>query len=194
MLIRKNRRKERQFPGLWNWKTGVKRGSPPVCSDYRGIVLFARIKEIRMTEIHGDEYFMRRALAEAREAFDRGEVPVGAVVVSAGRIIARAHNLTELLNDVTAHAEMQAITAAANLLGGKYLDQCTVYVTVEPCVMCAGALGWAQSGRLVFGAGDDKRGYRKYAPQALHPKTEVTGGVLETECSALMKAFFSARR
>lgn len=141
-----------------------------------------------------DEYFMRKALAEAREAFSRGEVPVGAVVVSGGQVMARAHNLTELLNDVTAHAEMQAITAATNQLGGKYLDQCAVYVTVEPCVMCAGALGWAQVGRLVFGAGDEKRGYQRYAPRALHPKTEVTGGVLADECAALMKSFFSARR
>lgn len=141
-----------------------------------------------------DEYFMRKALAEAHEAFSRGEVPIGAVVVSGGQIMARAHNLTELLNDVTAHAEMQAITAATNQLGGKYLDQCTVYVTVEPCVMCAGALGWAQVGRLVFGAGDEKRGYQKYAPRALHPKTEVRGGVLAEECAALMKSFFSARR
>ncbi len=147
-----------------------------------------------MTDLQQDEYFMRKALVEAREAFDRGEVPIGAVVVSAGKTIARAHNLTELLNDVTAHAEMQAITAASNLMGGKYLDQCTVYVTVEPCVMCAGALGWAQAGRLVFGARDEKRGYQKYAPRALHPKTEVTGGVLEPECSALMKQFFSERR
>jgi tRNA(adenine34) deaminase len=147
-----------------------------------------------MAEATGDEYFMKKALAEAREAYAKGEIPVGAIVVSAGRIIARAHNLTELLNDVTAHAEMQAITAATNTLGGKYLDQCTVYVTLEPCVMCAGALAWAQTGRLVFGARDEKRGYQKYAPQALHPKTEVTGGVLETECATLMKQFFSIKR
>lgn len=147
-----------------------------------------------MAEATGDEYFMKKALAEAHEAYAKGEIPVGAIVVSAGRIIARAHNLTELLNDVTAHAEMQAITAATNTLGGKYLDQCTVYVTLEPCVMCAGALAWAQTGRLVFGARDEKRGYQKYAPQALHPKTEVVGGVLETECAALMKQFFSIKR
>ncbi len=147
-----------------------------------------------MAEATGDEFFMKKALAEAREAFAKGEIPVGAIVVSGGRIIARAHNLTELLNDVTAHAEMQAITAATNTLGGKYLDQSTVYVTIEPCVMCAGALAWAQTGRLVFGARDEKRGYQKYAPHALHPKTEVVGGVLETECAALMKQFFSIKR
>ena len=147
-----------------------------------------------MAELFGDEYFKERALGEARLAFEKGEVPVGAVVVCAGRIIARAHNLTELLNDVTAHAEMQAITAAANTLGGKYLDQCTVYVTVEPCVMCAGALAWAQAGRVVFGAPDEKRGYQKFAPDVLHPKTEVTEGIRGKECAALMKEFFAARR
>ena len=147
-----------------------------------------------MAELFGDEYFMERALGEARLAFEKGEVPVGAVVVCAGRIIARAHNLTELLNDVTAHAEMQAITAAANTLGGKYLDQCTVYVTVEPCVMCAGALAWAQAGRVVFGATNEKRGYQKFAPDVLHPKTEVTEGIRGKECAALMKEFFAARR
>jgi tRNA(adenine34) deaminase len=142
----------------------------------------------------GDEYFMRKALAEARLAFGNGEVPIGAVVVVNNRIIARAHNLTELLNDVTAHAEMQAITAAANQLGGKYLDQCTLYVTVEPCVMCAGALAWAQIGKIVFGAPDEKRGYQQHAPQALHPKTEVKGWVLQDECSDLMKEFFATKR
>ena len=141
-----------------------------------------------------DTYFMKKALIEAETAFSKGEIPVGAVVVSAGRIIARAYNLTELLNDVTAHAEMQAITAAANQLGGKYLDQCTIYITVEPCTMCAGALGWAQVGRIVYGAPDDKRGYCKFAPAALHPKTEVKVGVLEKECSSLMKEFFSLKR
>ncbi len=141
-----------------------------------------------------DTYYMRQALAEARRAAERGEIPVGAVVVCKDRIIARAHNLTETLTDVTAHAEMQAITAAASTLGGKYLNECTLYVTVEPCVMCAGALGWAQLGRLVFGAEDVKRGYRRYAPQALHPKTEVVQGLLADECAALMKAFFAARR
>lgn len=137
---------------------------------------------------------MRKALQEAQDAFAQNEIPVGAVVVCSGKIIARGHNLTELLNDVTAHAEMQVITAATNLLGGKYLNDCTIYVTVEPCVMCAGALGWAQTGRLVFGAHDEKRGYQKYAPGALHPKTEVTGGILEKECSSLMKEFFARKR
>ena len=137
---------------------------------------------------------MRRALQEAQQAFKEGEVPVGAVVVSQNRIIAVAHNLTETLNDVTAHAEMQAITAAANMLGGKYLNECILYVTIEPCVMCAGALGWAQIGRIVYGASDDKRGFRKFAPAALHPKTEVVFGVLEIECGALVKEFFLRKR
>lgn len=141
-----------------------------------------------------DTYYMKQALAEARQAAERGEVPVGVVVVCKDRIIARAHNLTETLTDVTAHAEMQAITAAASALGGKYLNECTLYVTVEPCVMCAGAIGWSQLKRLVFGAEDDKRGYRRYAPQALHPKTEVVQGVMADECSRLMKEFFAARR
>lgn len=141
-----------------------------------------------------DTYFMKQALNEAREAARRGEVPVGAVVVCRDRIIARGHNLTEMLVDVTAHAEMQAITAAASSLGGKYLTDCTLYVTVEPCVMCAGAIGWSQLGRLVYGAPDEKRGYRRYAPQALHPKTEVVSGVMQEECAALMKQFFQTRR
>ncbi len=141
-----------------------------------------------------DEEYMQRALAEAKAAYDADEVPVGAVVVCRDRIIARAHNLTETLNDVTAHAEMQAITAAANALGGKYLDTCTLYVTLEPCVMCAGAIGWAQMGRVVYGAADPKRGFAAFAPQALHPKTQVTAGVLEAECAALMKAFFKSKR
>ena len=145
-------------------------------------------------EPSGDEYFMKKALAEAKTAFSKGEVPVGAVVVAENRIIARAHNLTELLNDVTAHAEMQAITAAANTLGGKYLDRCTLYVTIEPCVMCAGAIAWAQVGKLVFGASDEKRGYRRYSPEALHPKTEVVEGVLNEECAALMREFFAGKR
>lgn len=141
-----------------------------------------------------DEDYMRKALEQARLAFDNDEVPVGAVVVCRDRIIARAYNLTETLNDVTAHAEMQAITAAANALNGKYLDVCTLYVTVEPCVMCAGALGWAQLGRLVYGTGDAKRGYSLIAPQALHPKTQVTQGVLEDKCAQLMKDFFKRKR
>lgn len=141
-----------------------------------------------------DQYYMKQALAEARKAAERDEVPVGAVVVCKDRIIARAHNLTETLTDVTAHAEMQAITAAASALGGKYLNECTLYVTVEPCVMCAGAIGWAQTGRLVFGASDEKRGYQRYAPQALHPKTQVSQGVLADECARLMKEFFLNKR
>ena len=146
------------------------------------------------TSPNDDIRHMKMALDEAMCAYDNEEVPVGAIVVCKGRVIARAHNLTETLTDVTAHAEMQAITAAANHLGGKYLADCTLYVTVEPCIMCAGALGWAQLGRLVYGAPDDKRGYRRFAPQALHPKTEVTAGVLESECAELMKRFFTARR
>ncbi len=141
-----------------------------------------------------DEYYMKQALEEAREAFEAGEVPVGAVVVCRGDIIARAHNLTETLTDVTAHAEMQAITAAASALGGKYLNECTLYVTVEPCVMCAGALGWSQIGRVVFGTGDEKRGFRRYAPQALHPRTEITAGILEEDCRRLMVEFFRNKR
>ena len=147
-----------------------------------------------MTDKTEDIRYMKMALDEAARAFDEDEVPVGAVVVCKGRVIARAHNLTETLTDVTAHAEMQAVTAAANFLGGKYLNECTLYVTVEPCVMCAGALGWAQLGRLVYGAGDEKRGVQRFAPQALHPKTEVVTGVMADECSALMKQFFGGRR
>ena len=141
-----------------------------------------------------DAYYMKQALMEAQRAAERGEVPVGAVVVCHDRIIARSHNLTETLNDVTAHAEMQAITAAANYLGGKYLTDCALYVTVEPCVMCAGAIAWSQMGRLVFGASDEKRGYHKYAPKALHPKTIVIQGVLADECALLMKQFFQKKR
>ena len=141
-----------------------------------------------------DRYYMQKALEQARMAAERGEVPVGAVVVCRDRIIARTHNLTETLHDVTAHAEMQAITAAADALGGKYLDVCTLYVTVEPCPMCAGAIGWAQTGRLVYGAADPKRGYTLTAPGVLHPKTEVRAGVLADECGELMRSFFQARR
>lgn len=141
-----------------------------------------------------DIFYMKKALEEARKAFSEDEIPVGAVVVCGDRIIARTHNLTETLTDVTAHAEMQAITAAANALGGKYLTECTMYVTMEPCVMCAGAIGWAQVHRLVFGAADEKRGYQRYAPQALHPKTEVVPGVLSEDCAALMRDFFKRRR
>lgn len=141
-----------------------------------------------------DELYMRKALQEADRAEAEGEIPIGAVVVCGDKIIARAHNLTERLNDVTAHAEMQAITAAANLLGGKYLSDCTLYVTVEPCPMCAGAIGWAQVRRVVYGTGDEKRGFRKYAPNVLHPKAEVVYGVLEDECRERMQTFFKAKR
>lgn len=141
-----------------------------------------------------DERFMRMALAEAESAAEHGEIPVGAVIVCGGRIIARAHNLTETLHDPTAHAEMQAITAATATLGGKYLTGCTLYVTVEPCVMCAGAIGWAQVPRIVYGAADPKRGFTTFAPKALHPKAELTAGVLEKDCAQLMTDFFRARR
>lgn len=141
-----------------------------------------------------DRQYMQQALIEARKALDEGEIPIGAVVVCRGRIIARGYNLTERLHDVTAHAEMQAITSATEYLGGKYLTDCTIYVTVEPCVMCAGALGWSQISRVVYGAGDEKRGFRRFAPQALHPKCELIGGVLEGECADLMKSFFKKKR
>lgn len=145
-------------------------------------------------QLKRDEEYMRRALDEAMTARDEGEIPIGAVVVCQNHIIARAHNLTETLHDVTAHAEMQAITAAANELGGKYLTDCTLYVTVEPCTMCAGALGWSQLPRIVYGCADPKRGYQLYAPRALHPRCTVTAGVLEPECRQLMQDFFQARR
>lgn len=141
-----------------------------------------------------DEKYMRRALQEAQQAFDEGEIPIGAVVVCQDHVIARAHNLTETLHDVTAHAEMQAITAAANELGGKYLTDCTLYVTVEPCTMCAGALGWSQIPRIVYGCRDEKRGYTIYAPHALHPRCTVTGSILEEECRQLMQDFFKSKR
>ncbi len=141
-----------------------------------------------------DNYYMKQALVEAQKAFDMDEVPVGAIVVCQGRIIAKAHNLTERLTDVTAHAEMQAITIAANSLGSKYLGDCTLYVTLEPCVMCAGALGWTQIKRVVFAARDEKKGFKNYASKALHPKTELVGGVLEKECSDLIKTFFKRKR
>lgn len=141
-----------------------------------------------------DERYMRMALQEAERAFAADEVPVGAIIVCQGRILAKAHNLTETLHDVTAHAEMQALTAASEALGGKYLDQCTLYVTVEPCIMCAGAIGWSQMGRVVYGAADPKRGFATFAPRALHPRTEEVQGVLEEECAALMKSFFKRKR
>ena len=141
-----------------------------------------------------DERYMRMALNEAHSAMDKGEIPIGAVIVCKDRVVARAHNLTETLCDVTAHAEMQAITSAANLLGGKYLTDCTFYVTVEPCVMCIGAIGWAQISRIVYGAADEKRGFSTYAPRAMHPKATVVGGILEDECRQLMQDFFKDKR
>ena len=146
-----------------------------------------------MIDIFTDEYFMKKALQEAEMAFEKGEIPVGAVIVVADKVIARTHNLTELLNDVTAHAEMQAITAAANFLGGKYLKDCTLYVTLEPCQMCAGALYWSQITKIVFGASDTHRGYEKLGTQ-LHPKTTVVRGVLAEEAADLMKRFFAEKR
>ena len=137
---------------------------------------------------------MRMALDEAHLAYEAGEIPIGAVVVCKDRVISRAHNLTETLCDVTAHAEMQAITSAANTLGGKYLTDCTLYVTDEPCTMCAGAIGWAQIPRIVYGATDEKRGFHEYAPKAMHPKATITTGVLEEECRQLMQEFFRSRR
>ena len=142
-----------------------------------------------------DNFYMQEALREARRALEEGEIPIGAVVVSPrGDIIGRGHNLTETLRDLTAHAEMQALTAAADAIGGKYLTDCTLYVTVEPCVMCAGALGWAQVGRVVYGTGDEKRGYQRFAPEALHPKATVTTGILEEECRRLIQDFFRRKR
>ncbi len=141
-----------------------------------------------------DEYFMKEALKEARKAFDNDEVPVGAVIVANDKIIVRAHNLTELLKDVTAHAEMQALTSAANAIGGKYLTNCALYVTLEPCVMCAGALAWSQISKVVYGAKDEKRGFGLLEHQVLHPNTEVLHGVLEKECSELIKEFFRKKR
>lgn len=147
-----------------------------------------------MLNLYTDEYFMKEALKEARLAFNKEEVPIGAVVVCQNRIVARAHNLTEQLTDVTAHAEMQAFTAASGFLGSKYLEGCTLYVTVEPCVMCAGAAFWTQISKVVFGAFDVKKGFTLISPKILHPKTQMIGGVLEAECGALMKAFFKEKR
>lgn len=147
-----------------------------------------------MFEASNDEHYMRQALAEAREAFDHDEVPIGAVVVLAGDIIGRGHNLTQTLHDVTAHAEMQALTAAEENVGAKYLKDCTLYVTLEPCVMCAGAIAWAQLGRLVYAAADPKKGYSLLNAPILHPKTQVTTGILETECSSLIRQFFQQKR
>ena len=147
-----------------------------------------------MLSVYTDTYFMKQALKEAQKAFDQGEVPVGAVVVCDNQIIARAHNQTELLNDVTAHAEMIAITAAADNLGNKYLNDCTLYITLEPCPMCAGAIGWAQLGKVVYGASDDKKGFMVYGKRMLHPKTKVELGIMENECSILLKEFFAKKR
>jgi tRNA(adenine34) deaminase len=147
-----------------------------------------------MIPLYSDEYFMREALKEAQRAYDLEEVPVGAVIVAENRIIARAHNLTEQLNDVTAHAEMQAITSAANGIGGKYLKECTLYVTLEPCIMCAGALGWSQITRIVYGASDPRKGYEASGGRILHPKTTVLSGVLSADCEKLLQQFFASRR
>lgn len=144
--------------------------------------------------VYSDEYYMKEALKEAQKAFDKDEIPIGAVVVCNNRIIARAHNLTEQLNDVTAHAEMQAFTSAANYLGGKYLDECILYVTIEPCVMCAGASYWTQIKKIVYGAEDEKRGYSKIRSKILHPNTKVVSGILEEECAEMMKKFFKEKR
>lgn len=141
-----------------------------------------------------DEEFMQKALVEARIALEKDEVPIGAVIVCKNNIISRAHNLTETLCDTTAHAEMQAITSASSFLGGKYLQDCTLYVTVEPCVMCAGAIGWSQISRVVYGCDDEKRGFTRFAPKALHPKTEVEGHILEEECRKLIQEFFKNKR
>ncbi|MCX7743420.1 MAG: nucleoside deaminase [Flavobacteriales bacterium] len=144
--------------------------------------------------IFTDEYFMKEALREAQKAAEEDEVPIGCVVVSNNRIIARAHNLTETLNDITAHAEMQAITSASNYLGSKYLDECTIYITLEPCLMCAGALRWAQIGRIVYGAPDKKYGFGRYIENITHPKTRVIGGVMQEECSRILSDFFKKKR
>ena len=145
-------------------------------------------------DLNNDDFFMRAAISEAILALESGEVPIGAVIVNGGRIVARGHNLVETLSDATAHAEMQALTAAMSAAGGKYLTDCTIYVTVEPCVMCAGALAWSQIGRIVYGASDPKRGYSTVGGQILHPKTEVTPGILAAECSELMRSFFQSLR
>ena len=143
-----------------------------------------------MEDLFTDEYFMKQALMQARIAFEKDEVPVGAIIVYKTQIISRAHNLSETLNDATAHAEMQAITAASNMLGGKYLNECILYVTVEPCVMCAGASYWSQIGKIVYGTDDDKRGHSNFHKQIIHPQTKITGGVLKQECAELMTEFF----
>lgn len=145
-------------------------------------------------QTQADERYMRMALAEARKAFDAGEVPIGAVIVAGGTVVGRGHNLVETLDDPTAHAEMQAITAATTTLGGKYLSDCTLFVTVEPCIMCAGAIGWSQLGRIVWGADDPKKGYRRYCERVFHPRATITRGVLASECEELMRNFFASLR
>lgn len=154
------------------------------------VILF----ELNVNDMENDTRYMTMALAEAQKALAMGEVPIGCVIVANGQVVGRGHNLTETLQDVTAHAEMQAITAATNTLGGKYLSQCTLYVTVEPCVMCAGAIGWSQIRRVVYGAADEKRGFMTYAPKALHPKCTISSGVLEEECRQLIQSFFAKKR
>lgn len=147
-----------------------------------------------MLQVFDDNYFMRQALKQAEIALGMGEIPVGAVIVADQKVIARGHNTSERLKDVTAHAEIIALTAAANYLDSKYLNDCTLYVTLEPCVMCAGALAWAQIGKVVYGAGDPKRGFMRFGKDLLHPRTKVAAGVMETECSTILKAFFRAKR
>ncbi len=160
----------------------------------REISNFGILNLLRMLTVQSDEHFMKLALAEAQKAFDLDEVPVGAVIVCNGTVVARGHNLTERLNDFTAHAEMQAFTSASEHLGNKYLNKCTLYVTLEPCVMCAGGAFWTQIGKIVFGAGDVKRGFSNVGEQLLHPKTEVLSGVMANECSALLITFFANKR
>ncbi len=155
---------------------------------------WAILFELNANDMENDTRYMTMALAEAQKALAMGEVPIGCVIVADGQVVGRGHNLTETLQDVTAHAEMQAITAATNTLGGKYLSQCTLYVTVEPCVMCAGAIGWSQIRRVVYGAADEKRGFMTYAPKALHPKCTISSGILEEECRQLIQSFFAKKR
>lgn len=155
---------------------------------------WAILFELNANDMENDTRYMTMALAEAQKALAMGEVPIGCVIVANGQVVGRGHNLTETLQDVTAHAEMQAITAATNTLGGKYLTQCTLYVTVEPCVMCAGAIGWSQIRRVVYGAVDEKRGFMTYAPKALHPKCTISSGILEEECRQLIQSFFAKKR
>jgi tRNA(adenine34) deaminase len=152
------------------------------------------IQRLHMLSIQGDDYFMKQALREAQKAYEQDEVPVGAVIVFDNKIIARTHNQTEMLTDVTAHAEILAITAASDFLSSKYLPKCTLYVTLEPCIMCAGAVFWAQIGKVVYGAGDDQRGFMKYGRELLHPKTKIEYGVLHEECSGLLRKYFQEKR